>query len=122
MVEGGATPSQHYSSKWGHFRLAHSRFHPCVDEVAHDLVRVQVLDRAEIQLSFGVGVLADTGQPHSVRRVGGEPVGGAAVVIDLARRSSWTGGPALRFSPRFLACSDHSRWVEQSRQTRLFEA
>lgn len=39
----------------------------------------------------------------------------------LARRSSWTGGPALRFRPRFLACTDHSRWVEQSRQTRLSE-
>jgi len=28
LVEGGATSSHHSGSKWGHFRLAHSRLIP----------------------------------------------------------------------------------------------
>ena len=58
------------------------RLHPRVDGVAHDLVRVQVLDRAHVELPLGGGVLADIGHPHSVRRIRGEGVRGAAVLVD----------------------------------------
>ena len=46
--------------------------HPGVDGVAHDPVGADVLDRAQIQLSFRAPVFGDVGQPQLVRRAGGE--------------------------------------------------
>jgi hypothetical protein len=40
----------------------------------------------------------------------------------VASRSSCTGGPALRFRPRFFQCSDQIRCSEQSRCTRFSPA
>jgi len=46
--------------------------HPIRDGVAHDPVGVDVLDRAQIELALGGGVLGDVGQPQLVRLGGGE--------------------------------------------------
>jgi hypothetical protein len=55
--------------------------HPRVDGVAHDLVGVAVLDRTQVQLPLGGGVLGDIGQPLDVRGRGGEVAGRAAVPV-----------------------------------------
>ena len=42
--------------------------HPGVDGVADDPLGAGVLDRAEVELALGGGVLGDVGQPQQVRR------------------------------------------------------
>src|SRR5699024_2167344 len=46
--------------------------HPGVDRIPNDPARVDVLDRAQVQLPFGRPVLGDVGQPQLVRAHGGE--------------------------------------------------
>jgi len=56
--------------------------HPRADRVPDDPAAEHVLDRAEIQPALGGPVLRDVGEPQLVRRVCGEDVPGAAVLVD----------------------------------------
>lgn len=47
--------------------------HAVADAVADDPVAAGVLDRAEVELALGGGVLGDVGEPQLVEPVGAEP-------------------------------------------------
>lgn len=49
-----------------------ARFHPGIDGIANDLVAVDILDCAHVQLPLTVGVLRNIGHPRFVDRTRGE--------------------------------------------------
>jgi len=76
--------------------------HAFIDRVAHDPAREGVLDRAQIELALGRGVLGDVGEPQSVGRLRGELSahevivdGGAGLQAPAAPAGDHRGDPVL---------------------------
>ena len=72
-----------------------------VDRVADDPVGADVLDRAQVELALGGGVLGDVGQPQQVRRARGE------APARPGRRGPV--GRACGSGPACVACTDQIR-------------
>ena len=65
-------------------------FHSLADRVADDPARVDILDRAEVELALSGGVLGDVGQPKPVRGACGEVATDEIVVRRRARQRPLT--------------------------------
>ena len=86
--------------------------HPGVDGPAHDPIRPEVFDGAQVELPLTGGMLGDVGQPQPVRPPGGEVAAHEVVVRWRARRAPVaTAGLAERRPPAVVPADPPHRAV-----------